>query len=110
MTKKLFLIDTATHVVVPRESTQGFPSMAQIGAATMWDVTERGSLIGHPQATAVYTAMIAAAPEVESLEVGDIEDLKGWVERVDSGYMCNLPDEYVIEAVRKYLELMEKTK
>jgi hypothetical protein len=37
--------------------------MAMKGAVTMWDVTEQGTLIGHPQATAVYKAMITAAQE-----------------------------------------------
>jgi hypothetical protein len=61
--KQAIEIKRGDKVVVPREPTQGFPSMAMKGAVTMWDVTEQGTLIGHPQATAVYKAMITAAQE-----------------------------------------------
>lgn len=46
--------------VVMGEPSQGFPSMAQAGAVEMWEQCKDG-LIGHPQATAVFKAMIEVA-------------------------------------------------
>jgi hypothetical protein len=58
MNKKLFLIDTATHVVVPRE-----PDESMLEEAIIETVHSHV-----PSLCDIYKTMIAAAPEVESLD------------------------------------------